>query len=63
MIKVKAVQDDNSHWYLVPNEKVDEFYELLDLANKEDDYEEFDDQFAEYMTGGDINNEQLYIEV
>lgn len=67
MIKVTALKDESGHWYLVPSELKKDFYILLDKASTEDSlqYEaekEFIDKFSKYMTGGDINNIQLYIE-
>ena len=58
---VKAVQDESSHWYLIPNELFEEFY------SDSEDYEfcvsgKFDEKYGEYRTGGDLNNDQLYIE-
>lgn len=70
MKAVKAVQDDNGHWYLIPNELKDEFNTLLEeLCSEDNDFddydnlsEKFDDLFSEYRTGGDLNLVQLYIE-
>ena len=58
MRKVVAVQDDDSHWYVIPKELEDKFHELL-----ESDEDEFIETFSEYMTGGDLNNIQLYAEI
>jgi hypothetical protein len=54
--KVKAVQDDSGHWYLIPNELVDTFYgdDVMEIDN-------FDDKYSRYKTGGDLNLVQLYI--
>lgn len=63
MIAVQALKDDSSHWYIVPNDEVDEFKSLLDKA-EQGDFEaedEFISKFSKYMTGGDLNNVQLYI--
>lgn len=65
MIAVKAKRDDAGHWYLIPNELVNEFNNLLDYAiNSEDDgssIDLFENTFSKYRTGGDLNNTQLYI--
>lgn len=61
MKKVKAVQDDSGHWYLIPNGSIEEFN--FDLDNEDVcDSGEFGAKYGEYMTGGDLNNIQLYIE-
>jgi hypothetical protein len=57
--KVHPVQDDNGHWFILPNEFEEEFEnDLLD----EDfvDSGEFDDKYRKYKTGGALNNVQLY---
>ncbi len=67
MIKVQALQDESSNWYLVPNELSDEFNRLLekiysdDYPHRYDDEEEFIEKFSKYRTG-DINNIQLFID-
>jgi hypothetical protein len=71
MKAVQALQDDNGHWYLIPNELEERFNDLLeelysDDNDFDDDYdnlsEKFDDLFSEYRTGGDLNLVQLYID-
>ena len=58
-IKVKAIQDNSYHWYVVPNELYDEF--LIDEQNEDMiDSGEFDAKWGEYRTGGDLNLIQLY---
>jgi hypothetical protein len=62
MIKVSAVQDDSSHWYIIPSELKKQFYKDLDnLSN--DTCNDFDEKYSQYMTGGDINLVQLYAEI
>jgi len=62
MRKVKAVQDESCHWYVLPNELVDEFY-------KDEENESFVDsggfaeKYDEYMTGGCLNIIQLYADI
>jgi hypothetical protein len=56
--KVKAIQDDG-HWYVIPNDIVDDFYK----DEKDEDFVDsgkFDDKYGEYRTGGDLNLRQLY---
>ncbi len=60
-IKVKAIQDDSNHWYIIPNELEDSFFEDLENADMRDSGE-FDEKYEEYMTGGDLNLIQLYVE-
>lgn len=68
MIKVKALQDESGHWYIVPNELVDQFEKLSEQSMDENDpdHYEYENKFMElfsgFMTGGDLNNVQLYIE-
>lgn len=57
MTKVKAVQDDSGHWYVIPNELIDEF----DFDLEDEDFD-FGAKYGQYMTGGDLNLVQLYIE-
>lgn len=66
MIKVHAVQDNDSHWFVIPSEMVDDFNELLERMSEENDFtskaeEIFIEKFDQYMTGGDLNLTQLYI--
>jgi hypothetical protein len=59
-IPVKAIEDSDGHWYLVPNEEVDQFSK--DLENEKlIDPREFDDKYGQYRTGDCLNNEQLFI--
>ncbi len=61
--KVVAIQDNDSHWYVIPDFKRGMFRHLLSLAETKDDYDEFEDAFSQYRTGGDLNNTQLYAEI
>lgn len=59
--KITATQDDSGHWYLIPIELKDEF--ILDSENEEmADNGEFGAKYGQYMTGGDLNLAQLYVE-
>jgi hypothetical protein len=60
-IKIKAVRDDSGHWYVIPNELWNSFFEdLMDIDMC--DSGEFDEKYGKYMTGGDLNLVQLYAE-
>lgn len=67
-VNVKLLQDDASHWYIVPNDEADEFIQLINyICDHEDDdgignkIVEFESKFSKYRIGGDINNYQLCI--
>lgn len=66
--KVNALKDDSGHWYVVPEALVIEFHNLLNLSagkgeKAEQAEDEFIEKFSQYMTGGDLNNVQLYAEI
>lgn len=57
--KVKAVQDDSCHWYIIPAELEEDFNrdgEDMDFV----DSGGFDEKYGEYRTSGDLNLVQLY---
>lgn len=66
-INIKLLQDDSSHWYIIPQEVVDDFENQMNYIYDHDDdgiediINEFDNKFGKYRTGGDINNYQLCI--
>lgn len=70
-IQVKILQDESSHWYIVPSDLEDEFFLLSRMAEEgpsldcmytyQDFIQQFEDKFAKYRTGGDVNNYQLFI--
>lgn len=66
MKAVKALQDSDGHWYLIPVHLFDRFVEDLEycIENEEDydAFEDFDMNYGKYRTNGDLNNIQLYIE-
>lgn len=62
MDKVYVVQDNDCHWYVIPYDLKDEFFSELEKGEA-DEYESFCEKFDQYMTGGDINNVQLYAEL
>lgn len=55
-------QDGDCHWYFIPSEEVEEFDRLLqategkDYMDAPDEYDEFNDKFSEYQTGGGIED-------
>jgi hypothetical protein len=66
MKKVNAVQDNDYHWYIVPNYLVEDFHELCERMSIENEFtskveEIFTEKFSEFATGGDLNLIQLYI--
>ena len=60
--KVKAVVDDSGHWYIIPNELFDSFYEEV-VDEDFCDSGAFDEKYGEYRTGGDLNLVQLFAEI
>ena len=62
MKKVKAVKDESGHWYVIPNDLVNDFHK--DEENESMiDSGEFDNKWGKYRTGGDLNLIQLYVEM
>ncbi len=60
--KVVATRDDSGHWYVIPAEMIDDF--RLDEENEDMvDSGEFGNKWGKYMTGGDLNNIQLWAEI
>jgi hypothetical protein len=59
MIKVYAVKDDEGHWYVIPFEMKEEWHSDFDGLSDEN-WEEWEDKYVKYKTGGDLNNIQLY---
>ena len=57
--KVKAIKDESGHWYVIPNDLVNEF-----MKDEQDedfvDSGDFDNKYRKYRTGGDLNLVQLY---
>jgi len=60
--KVKAVKDDDGHWYVIPNDMLSEFYKELENTEFVDSGE-FDNKYGNYRTGGDLNNVQLFADI
>jgi hypothetical protein len=62
MEKVKAIKDESGHWYVIPNNMLNEFYideQNEDMINSGD----FDNKWGKYRTGGDLNLVQLWAEI
>lgn len=67
---VKALKDNDGHWYLIPN--IDS-YEFNDLVSETSAYEgtprgddandAINEKFSKYMLDGDLNETQMYINV
>jgi len=62
MQKVKAIQDESGHWYVIPNDLLNQFLND-ELDESMIDSGEFDDKWGKYRTGGDLNLIQLYAEI
>ncbi len=62
MQEVKAIQDNDGHWYVIPNDLLSDF-----LKDEQDesliDSGKFDDKYGKYRTGGDLNLIQLYAQL
>ena len=61
LTRVSAVQDDSSHWYVIPHEMIKEFN--VDRGDYEMSSGGFDMKWGKYRTGGDLNLIQLYAEL
>lgn len=59
---VAAVQDQDSHWYVIPANEMSVFYEM-ERIGESDEWESFNERFSQYRTGGDLNLVQLYAEI
>ena len=62
MKKVKVITDESGHWYVIPNDLIDDFYKDSE-DNSMIDSGEFDSKWGIYRTGGDLNLVQLYAEI
>lgn len=70
LIPVQVVQND-SDWFIIPTELYPKFLELSNKIEKCENHsdewyntiDEFEEQFAEYATGGDINIVNLYADI
>lgn len=60
--KVYVTQDDDCHWYVIPFDMKDEFNSDLQGLGDEN-IDEWEDKYGQYMTGGDFNLIQLYAEI
>ena len=59
-IKVKAITDNDGHWFVIPNKIKEQFYRDLEDEDFVDSGK-FDGIYGKYRTGGDLNLVQLYI--
>jgi hypothetical protein len=58
--KVKVIKDESGHWYVLPNDILNEF-KKDELDEDFVDSGEFDKKYGSYRTGGDLNLVQLYV--
>ncbi len=63
-VRVSIVQDDSSHWYVIPYELEDDFYKTdPDIDADDEQWEEFTVKYSKYMVGGDINSVPLFANI
>jgi hypothetical protein len=60
--KVKVLQDENCHWYVIPNELEEEFNKDM-LESEMIESGDFDEKYSEYRTNGDPNLIQFWAEI
>ena len=62
MMNYTLRQDDDGHWYKIPNDLLDKFDDNLskiigkDYLDAADDFDSFTNEFDKYRTFGDPNN-------
>lgn len=49
MREVRPIQDQDSHWYLIPTELKEKFWKMEE-EGEADEFEEFNDTFEKYRT-------------
>lgn len=64
MKKYFFIQDESSHWYMIPVDLKKRWNELCERCNDEDEdaFNILNDEFAQYRTGGGISNIEFYYE-
>lgn len=60
--KVKAIQDKNGDWFVIP-EQLLPFYYIDCEDDALIDTGQFDNKWGKYLTGGDLNLVQLWAEI
>lgn len=50
--KYKKVQDNDSHWYWIPNELLEEFEAWNNMNTETDEFMQLIDKFEDYRTYG-----------
>ena len=60
--KVKVAQDESGHWYVLPNDLEEDFYNDGEDTHFVDSGK-FDDKYGRYRTGGALNLVKLYAEM
>jgi hypothetical protein len=54
----KKIQDNDSHWYWIPTEKLNEFEEWNNMDTETDDFDP--SKYDEFRTYGDPDNAPAY---
>lgn len=55
--KYIPLQDEDSHWFRVPESKVEKFKKMCEEAYQTEEFDDFIDEFSGYMTGGGPNKQ------
>lgn len=61
MKRVYLTCDEDGHNYIIPYELKDKFLSYSAIAYETDDFELFEEQFGQYATGGDYNQDETPI--
>jgi len=66
---IEKLQDNNSDWYWIPKSLVAEFNKAVNVLSDIDDYmdnpdtfDEFEENFGHFRTGGDKDNMPLHFQ-
>ena len=60
--RVVAIQDQDSHWYVIPAD-MQETFRSLEEEGEADEWEKFNDVFSQYRTGGGLNLVELWAKI
>lgn len=59
MKRVYLTSDDDGHNYIIPFELKEDFETIMEKGYDTDDFDEFEEKFGQYATGGDYNQDEL----